>query len=395
MPIVNRLAELHDLIKGWRHDLHAHPELLYDVHRTAASVAEKLKAFGCDEVVTGLGRTGVVGVIRGSKGRAGEPGRVIGLRADMDALPIEEATEVPYKSTVPGKMHACGHDGHTAMLLGAARYLAETRNFAGTAVVIFQPAEEGGGGGREMVRDGLMERFRIEEVYGMHNYPGLPVGQFAIRPGPLMAAADRLTIEIEGRGGHAARPHICIDTVVVGAQIVSQIQSIVARNVDPLQAAVISICMFQAGSTDNVIPQTALLRGTARSLSPQVQDVLEKRLHEVVEGTAQLHGAKAKLTYQRDYPVTCNHERETAFAAAVASDVVGRERVDANVAPVMGAEDFSFMLNARPGAFIFVGNGNTAGLHHPAYDFNDEAIPIGTSYWVKLVETALAANGSR
>src|SRR5215211_7037919 len=259
MPIVNRLAELHDEIKGWRHDLHAHPELLYDVHRTAASVAEKLKAFGCDEVVTGLGRTGVVGVIRGSKDRAGERGRVIGLRADMDALPIEEATDVPYKSTNPGKMHACGHDGHTAMLLGAARYLADTRNFAGTAAVIFQPAEEGGGGGRAMVQDGMMERFRIEEVYGMHNYPGLPVGQFAIRPGPLMAAADRITIEIEGRGGHAARPHITIDPVLVGAQMVNQMQSIVARNVDPLQAAVISICMFQAGSTDNVIPLPATM----------------------------------------------------------------------------------------------------------------------------------------
>jgi hippurate hydrolase len=389
MPVVNRLAALHHEIAAWRHDLHAHPELLYDVHRTAASVAEKLKAFGCDEVVTGLGRTGVVGVIRGNKSGGPGPAKVIGLRADMDALPIMEATDLPYKSTVPGKMHACGHDGHTAMLLGAARYLAETRNFAGNAVVIFQPAEEGGGGGREMVQDGLMDRFGIEQVYGMHNYPGLAVGQFAIRPGPLMAAADRLTIDIEGRGGHAARPHFSIDTVMVGAQIVSQIQSIVARNVDPLQAAVISICMFQAGSTDNVIPQTALLRGTARSLSPQVQDVLEKRLHEIVEGTARMHGAKAKLTYKRDYPVTCNHERETAFAAAVASEVVGSERVDIDVAPVMGAEDFSFMLNARPGAFIFVGNGDTAGLHHPAYDFNDDVIPIGTSYWVRLVETAL------
>ena len=389
MPVINRLADLHGEIAAWRHDLHAHPELLYDVHRTAASVAEKLKAFGCDEVVTGLGRTGVVGVIRGNKPVGQGTAKVIGLRADMDALPIEEATGVPYKSTVPGKMHACGHDGHTAMLLGAARYLAETRNFAGDAVVIFQPAEEGGGGGREMVQDGLMERFGIEQVYGMHNYPGLAVGQFALRPGPLMAAADRLTIEIEGRGGHAARPHIAIDTVLVGAQIINQIQSIVARNVDPLHAAVISICLFQAGTTDNVIPQTALLRGTARSLTPQVQDVLEQRLHEVVEGTARMHGAKAKLTYKRDYPVTCNHERETAFAAAVASDVVGSERVDTNVAPVMGAEDFSFMLNARPGAFIFVGNGDTAGLHHPAYDFNDEVIPIGTSYWVKLVETAL------
>src|SRR6266511_1164563 len=318
MPIVNRIAAMHDEITAWRRDIHAHPELLYDVQRTAATVADKLKRFGCDDVVTGIGRTGVVGVIRGGKG--GEGGRVIGLRADMDALPIEEAGDVPYKSTVPGKMHACGHDGHTAMLLGAA---------------------------------------------------------------------DRITIEIEGRGGHAARPHVAIDTVLVGAQIINQIQSIVARNVDPLSSAVISICVFQAGSTDNVIPQTALLRGTARSLTPEVRDLLEKRLHEVVTGTAQLYGATAKQTYRRDYPVTRNHERQAAFAASVAGEVVGRERVDDDVAPVMGAEDFSFMLEARPGAFIFVGNGDSAGLHHPAYDFNDEAIPIGASYWVKLVETAL------
>jgi amidohydrolase len=385
MPIVNRIAAMHGEITAWRRDIHAHPELLYDVHRTAATVAEKLKRFGCDEVVTGIGRTGVVGVIRGSKGG----GRVIGLRADMDALPIEEASGVPYKSTVPGKMHACGHDGHTSMLLGAANYLAETRNFSGTAVVIFQPAEEGGAGGKAMIQDGLMDRFHIEEVYGMHNYPGLPVGQFALRPGPLMAAADRIMIEIEGRGGHAARPHASIDSVLVGAQIINQIQSIVARNVDPLSSAVISICVFQAGSTDNVIPQTALLRGTARSLTPEVRDLLERRLHEVVIGTAQLYGANARLTYRRDYPVTRNHERQAAFAAAVAGEVVGRERVDDDAAPVMGAEDFSFMLEARPGAFIFVGNGDSAGLHHPAYDFNDEAIPFGASYWVKLIETAL------
>jgi amidohydrolase len=387
MPIVNRIADLHGEITAWRRDIHAHPELLYDVHRTAGTVADKLKSFGCDEVVTGIGRTGVVGVIRGAKGAAS--GRVIGLRADMDALPIEEANDVPYKSTVPGKMHACGHDGHTAMLLGAARYLTETRNFAGTAVVIFQPAEEGGAGGKAMVQDGLMDRFRIEEVYGMHNYPGLPVGEFALRSGALMAAADRLTIEIEGRGGHAARPHIAVDTVLVGAQIINQIQSIVSRNVDPLHAAVVSITVFQAGSTDNVIPQTALLRGTARSLTPEVRDLLERRLHEVITGTAQLYGATAKLTYKRDYPVTRNHERQAAFAASVAAQVVGSERVDDHVAPVMGAEDFSFMLEARPGAFIFVGNGDTAGLHHPAYDFNDEVIPVGTSYWIKLVETAL------
>ena len=390
MPIVNRIADLHGEITAWRHDLHAHPELLYDVHRTAATVAEKLKAFGCDEVVTGIGRTGVVGLIRGNKG-GGDGHKVIGLRADMDALPIEEANDVPYKSTVPGKMHACGHDGHTAMLLGAARYLAETRNFAGTAVVIFQPAEEGGGGGRAMVQDGLMERFGVEQVYGMHNFPGLPVGEFAIRPGPIMAAADRLTIEIEGKGGHAARPHLSIDTVLVGAQIINQIQSIVSRNVDPLQSAVVSICMFHAGSTDNVIPQTALLKGTARSLDPKVRDLLEARIHAVVEGTAALYGATAKLTYKRDYPVLRNHERETSFAASVAADVVGGPHVNTAMVPVMGAEDFSFMLEERPGAFIFVGNGPSAGLHHPAYNFNDEVIPIGTSYWVKLVETALRA----
>jgi amidohydrolase len=388
MPIVNRIADLHGEITAWRHDLHAHPELLYDVHRTAATVAEKLKAFGCDEVVTGIGRTGVVGLIRGSKG-GGDGHKVIGLRADMDALPIEEANDLPYKSTVPGKMHACGHDGHTAMLLGAARYLAETRNFAGTAVVIFQPAEEGGAGGKAMVQDGLMERFGVEQVYGMHNFPGLPVGEFAIRPGPIMAAADRLTIEIEGKGGHAARPHLSIDTVLVGAQIINQIQSIVSRNVDPLQSAVVSICMFHAGSTDNVIPQTALLKGTARSLDPKVRDLLEARIHAVVEGTAALYGATAKLTYKRDYPVLRNHERETSFAASVAADVVGGPHVNTAMVPVMGAEDFSFMLEERPGAFIFVGNGSSAGLHHPAYNFNDEVIPIGTSYWVKLVETAL------
>jgi len=388
MPIVNRVADLLGEITAWRRDIHAHPELLYDVHRTAATVAAQLKAFGCDEVVSGIGRTGVVGVIKGN--RPGETRKVIGLRADMDALPIHEANDLPYKSTAPGKMHACGHDGHTAMLLGAAKYLAETRNFAGTAVMIFQPAEEGGAGGLAMIKDGLMERFAIEEVYGMHNFPGLQVGKFSIRSGPIMAATDNITIEIEGVGGHAARPHIAVDPILVGAQMVSQLQSIVSRNVDPVEAAVVSVCTFQAGSADNVIPQTALLRGTARSLKPEVRERLRTRIAEIVEGTARLHGAKANFMLRRGYPVLSNHERETAFAAAVAGDVAGPDRVNTDMAPVMGGEDFSYMLEARPGAFIFVGNGNSAGLHHPGYNFNDDAIPYGTSYWVRLVETAMA-----
>jgi len=387
MPIVNRVADLRKDIIGWRRDFHAHPELQFDVHRTAGAVAELLKSFGCDEVVPGIGKTGVVGVIRGRK-----PGgsKVIALRADMDALPLEEQTGLPYASTVRGRMHACGHDGHTAMLLGAAKYLAETRNFAGTAVVVFQPAEEGGGGGLAMVKDGLMTRFGIDEVYGMHNYPGLPLGEFAIRSGSMMAAADHIEIAIEGKGGHAARPHLAIDSVLVGAQIVNQLQSIVSRNVDPLECGVISICVFQAGHADNVIPQHAKLRGTARSLTPQVRDLLQKRIGEVVEGTALLYGARANVSYHRGYPVLINHARQTEFAAGVAREIAGESKVDTDVAPVMGAEDFAYMLEERPGAFIFIGNGDGAGLHHPAYNFNDDVIPFGTSYWVRLTETALA-----
>jgi hippurate hydrolase len=390
MPIVNRVADLQPEIQAWRRDIHQHPELLYDVHRTAAFVADRLREFGCDEVATGLGKTGVVGVIKGKKQVGGGYIKVIGLRADMDALPIEEATNLPYASKTPGKMHACGHDGHTAMLLGAARYLAETRNFAGDAVVIFQPAEEGGAGAAAMIRDGLMDRFAIEQVYGMHNGPGIPVGSFAIRPGPIMAATASVDIRIEGHGGHAARPHKCIDSVMVGAQLVNAMQQIVGRNVDPLDSAVISLCEFQAGNARNVIPQTADIRGTVRTLTREVSSLVEKRMHEVCAGVAQMTGAKVDLKFEQGYPVTVNHAAQTDIATRVAKEIAG----DANVhetPPMMGAEDFSYMLEARPGAFIFCGNGDTAGLHHPAYNFNDEAIVHGTSYWIRLVENTLAA----
>ena len=390
MPIVNRVADLQPDIQAWRRDIHAHPELLYDVHRTAAFVADRLREFGCDEVATGLGRTGVVGVIKGRKPAGNGEIKVIGLRADVDALPIEEETDLAYASKTPGKMHACGHDGHTAMLLGAARYLAETRNFAGDAVVIFQPAEEGGAGAAAMIKDGLMDRFGIEQVYGMHNGPGIPVGQFAIRPGPIMAATDALDIKITGLGGHAARPHICIDSVLVGAQVITALQSIVSRSVDPLASAVISVCEFHAGNARNVIPQTAELRGTIRTLTPEVRELVEKRVREVVAGVAQITGAKIDLVYERGYPVTVNHATQTDLATRVAEEIAGQGGVR-ETPPLMGAEDFAYMLEARPGAFIFCGNGDSAGLHHPAYDFNDEAIVYGTSYWIKLVENTLAA----
>ena len=387
MPIINSLAERADEIAEWRRDLHMHPELQYDVHRTAASVADRLKSFGCDEIVTGIGRTGVVGVIRGRT----TGGKVIGLRADMDALPIEEETGLAYASKTPGKMHACGHDGHTAMLLGAARHLCETRNFSGTAVVIFQPAEEGGAGAKAMLDDGLADRFRIDEFYGMHNYPGLPIGTFGTRVGPIMAAADRFWIEVEGVGGHAARPHKAMDTILAASSIVTALQQIVARNIDPLESAVVSVTLFQAGFTDNVIPQRALLRGTCRSLKAPIRDILEKRVTEVAQAVASLHGATANVRYMRDYPVVVNDQDATDFAASVAREVAGAERVDADLTPVMGGEDFAFMLQARKGNFIFIGNGDSANLHHPAYDFNDKVIPFGASYWVRLVENALPA----
>ncbi len=386
MPIINRVAELAEETAAWRRDIHEHPELLYEVHRTAALVADKLRAFGCDEVATGIGRTGVVGVIRGRKRGSG---RVIGLRADMDALPIAEETGASHASKTAGIMHACGHDGHTAMLLGAARYLCETRNFDGDVVVIFQPAEEGGAGGKAMVDDGLMERFGVHQVFGLHNMPGLPVGQFAIRPGPIMAAADRFDIEIEGLGGHAAKPHECRDPVVAAAQIIVAAQSIVARSADPLESLVVSITRVDAGTTYNIIPEKAKLAGTVRTLRSATRDLAEKRLREIVAGIGQAMGLKTSIVYNRGYPVTENHVAETDFAVRVARSVVGEANVDPDLVPTMGGEDFSYMLLARPGAFIFMGNGDTAGLHHPRYDFNDAAIPVGMSYWAKLVETAM------
>ncbi|MEP3275472.1 MAG: M20 aminoacylase family protein [Stappiaceae bacterium] len=385
MPIVNRFADLHEEITGWRRDIHQHPELLYDTVRTANVVAEHLTSFGLDEVITGIGRSGVVGVI---KGRQTGSNRVIGLRADMDALPMQEQTGKPYASRTNGRMHACGHDGHTAMLLGTAKYLAETRNFDGTAVVIFQPAEEGGAGAKAMIDDGLMDRWQIDEVYGLHNMPGLAVGRFAIRSGSLMASTDDFTIDITGFGGHAAKPHQTVDPIVVGAQIVSALQTIVSRNVDPLDSLVISTTKFQAGSAYNVIPQTARLGGTVRTLKAKTRAYAQTKLIDTTTGIANAMGAEVNITYMPGYPTTVNHADQTEFAIRVAEQISGADDMITDTPPVMGGEDFSYMLEERPGAFIFAGNGDTANVHHPEYDFNDELIPFGCSYFVKLVENA-------
>jgi hippurate hydrolase len=386
MPIINRVAEFQREIAEWRQDFHRNPELQYDVQRTAGRVAELLKGFGVDEVVTGIGRTGVVGVI---KGRNGGAGRVIGLRADMDALPITERTGKAYASTVNGKMHACGHDGHTAMLLGAAKYLAETRNFAGTAIVIFQPAEEGGAGARAMLQDGLVDRFKIEEFYGLHNLPGLPAGQFGIREGGIMAATDEFNITIEGKGGHAALPHNTIDPVIVAAQLILALQTIVSRNVDPMREAVLSVTMLEAGQAFNVIPRSVKLTGTIRTLDETVRKFMEERLRAVTNGIVSTFGATATINYRNGYPVTVNAPGPTEFAADIARSVSGAERVDADADGTMGGEDFAYMLQARPGAYIFLGNGPSTELHTDTYDFNDDIIPVGVSYWARLVEKAL------
>jgi amidohydrolase len=385
MPIVNRVAAMHEEITAWRRDLHAHPELGFDVHRTAGIVVDKLEAFGCDEIVPGIGKTGVVGVI---KGRKTTSGKVVGLRADMDALPILEATGVPYASTTPGKMHACGHDGHTAMLLGAAKYLCETRNFDGTVVVVFQPNEEGLTGSLAMIEDGLMDRFGIQQVYGMHTSPTHALGKFALCAGPMLAACDKFTIEITGKGSHAARPHEGVDPVVVAAQTIMALQTIASRNIDPLDAVVVTTCMVRAGEAFNIIPQNMTMIGTVRALSETVRSHTHARMRAIAEGTAALFGATAQTTFEGDVPVTVNDAEKTRFAQGVAGEVVGEGNVK-EMRPIMGAEDFSHMLRRRPGAFIMLGNGIGPGLHNPGYNFNDAAIPLGVSYWVRLAETAM------
>jgi len=384
MRKTDRLDNLLPDIISWRRDIHQNPELGYDVHRTAKLVADKLHEFGADEVVEGIGKTGVVALIRG---RTQTSGKVIGLRADMDALPIKEATNAEWASNIPGKMHACGHDGHTAMLLGAARALADSRDFDGSVAVIFQPAEEGGAGGRAMVDDGMMERFGIQEVYGMHNMPNLPIGEFAIRSGPLMAAADEFEIVVNGLGGHAAMPHVCIDPVVAASNIVLALQSIVSRGTKPIDPVVVSVTTMEVeGDAFNVIPQQVRMRGTLRAFDEEVRIASKQRVIEIAEQTALVYGATSEVVYRDGYPPTVNHAKQTEFVVEVARGIVGEDHVDNDRSPMMGAEDFSFMLNERPGAFMFIGNGDSANLHHPEYDFNDDAIRFGCQYWINLVD---------
>jgi hippurate hydrolase len=385
MPIVNRIADFHADMMAWRHDIHAHPETAFEETRTAARVAELLESFGIT-IERGVAKTGVIGTLKGSA-----PGhRAIALRADMDALHVHEKTEVSYASQHEGRMHACGHDGHTTMLLGAARYLAETRNFAGTIHFIFQPAEENEGGARVMVEEGVLARYPVEAIYGMHNWPGLEAGQFAIRPGPMMAAFDIFEITVTGRGAHAAMPHLGIDPVVVAAQIVTALQTIASRNTHPLQGAVVSVTQIHGGDTWNVIPDTVVLRGTTRAFDPAVRDAIEPAMRRVAEGAAASLGATVEMRYERRYPPTVNSAAETEIAATAAADLVGADKVRRDLLPSMGAEDFAWFLQEKPGAYIWIGNGETAAnLHNPHYDFNDDILPLGASYWVRLAESVL------
>ena len=384
MPVINRIADFTPDMTAWRRHLHQHPELVFDCHQTAGFVVGKLRSFGITDIHTGIATSGVVAIIQGN----GE-GPTIGLRADMDALPMEEVTGADYASKTPGKMHACGHDGHTTMLLGAARYLAETRNFAGKVALIFQPAEEGEGGGRIMVEEGMMDRFNIKEVYGIHNAPGVPEGHIHLGAGPMMAAVDTLYVDIQGVGGHGAMPYQTKDPIIAAVTMVQALQTVVSRNVDALDQLVVSVTVIKSGTANNIIPDTAHIEATVRSFSPEVRDLAEARIREIVQHSAEMFGMSADITYERGYPATVNYEEQATFATKVAQDVVGQERVDGAAKPIMAAEDFAYMLEARPGAYLFLGQGDGPVCHHPAYDFNDEIAPVGASFFARLIETAL------
>lgn len=386
---MGKLPDFRDLaeeLRSWRRDLHAHPELAFEEHRTAGIVADKLRAFGLDQVHEGIGKTGVVGVLRGS----GDGNRAIGLRADMDALPMTELAERGHASTHDGRMHACGHDGHTVMLLGAARHLAATRGFDGTLYFIFQPAEEGAGGGRAMVEDGLFERFPMEAVFGLHNWPGLPAGEIAVRAGPMMASMDNFRIVVTGKGAHAAMPHLGTDPVLPAAQIVLALQGLVSRETEPTRALVVSVTQIHGGEADNVIPEAVELRGTVRAFDEGVRRHAETAMGRIVASTAAAFGATAELHYSRHYPPTVNSVEETEFAAEIAAEVAGAEGVRRDLPPSMGAEDFAFMLQERPGCYVWLGGGRESRpLHNPYYDFNDEILPVGVRYWTTLAARAL------
>ncbi|MDF0522268.1 M20 family metallopeptidase [Bradyrhizobium yuanmingense] len=371
---------------AWRHHLRENPELEYRLYNTARFVAEKLTSFGVDHIETGIAETGIVALIDGNCGN----GPTIALRADMDALPIPEHSEKLWSSKVPGKMHACGHDGHMAMLLGAAKYLATTRRFKGSVALIFQPAEESGVGGQRMVQAGIMDRFSIVKVFGLHNVPGIEVGHFGICAGPIMAALDEFDLIVKGKGGHAAKPHEAIDPVVIAAQIIVGLQTLVSRNTNPMEALVISVTKFNAAQAYNVIPDQVELAGSIRTLAPGLRDFAQGQIFAAARGIARGFGADVEFEYCRSAPVTINHPEETNLAVKAARKLVGPACVDEKISPRMGSEDFAYMLEARPGAIIFLGNGSTAGLHHPAYDFNDDALPYGIGYWVNVVETVLA-----
>ena len=391
MPIINSIAAMKEEMTAWRRDIHAHPETAFEEERTADLVSEKLKSWGI-EVHRGIAKTGVVGVLRGRTQGSG----AIGLRADMDALPMAEETGLPYESRHPGKFHGCGHDGHTTMLLGAAKYLAQTRNFDGTVHFIFQPAEEGQGGGHVMVQEGLFERFPCDEVYGMHNWPDLPAGHVGIRAGPIMAATDQFDIRIDAIGGHAAMPDKCIDPVVIAAQVITAFQTLISRSMNPIDAGVISVTKIEAGSAYNVIPREALMAGTVRTFTEETRKLLRTGILRLAKAIPEAYGAKGVVTFHEGYPATVNHAEQTDTFADIAARVVGQDRVHRDVAPVMGGEDFSYMLEARPGAYLWLGQAGGASacaVHNPQYDFNDEILPIGASLFATLVETQLKTTG--